>query len=310
VSNIAPGQPMDLAARGALEADSSNISLRGRLTLPGPGQHGSLRDVELSVAQLPLDNILPPPPAGQPALYGTLTTTFQGDLTSLEPREIIRAISGDGRVQLSDAVIKDVNILREVFAKLSMLPGLVERLQARLPQEYQAKFAMKDTVLGPVDLPVRLAAGTLQMDTLAVSTETFTLTGSGRVGLDGAVNIRSMLRIDPALSEAIVRSVSELQALNLAAGQMEIPLVIQGQAPQIAVAPDMNYIASKVITTKAADLLGDLLRKSLGDEQEETAPQDAKGASQTAPPAEQSLLGQFLQKAIEKNTRQEAPAPQ
>lgn len=310
VSHIAPHQPMDIEARGALEADAPNISLRGRLTPPGPDQSGALHDIELSVQGLPLDAMLPPTPAGQPALRGRLTTTFKGDLISLEPREILRTISGDGRVQLSDAVIKDLNILREVFAKFALLPGLVERLQARLPQEYQAKFAMNDTVLAPVDLPVKLSGGMLRMDALTISAETFTLAGSGRVGFDGTVHIPATLRIDPALSDALVRSVSELQALNNSAGQMEIPLVIQGQAPQIAVAPDMNYLASKVIATAAADLLGDLLRKSLGDEQEEAVPQDAEGVSQTAPPAEQSLLGQFLQKAIEKNTRQEAPAPQ
>jgi hypothetical protein len=149
--------------------------------------------------------------------------------------------------------------------------GLTQTLQARLPQDYQAKFAAKDTLLSPIDLSVRVDSGLLRFDELELSTDTFHIAGSGSVGLDGAVQIRSVLRIEPELSSAIIRSVNELQALSNADGEMAIPLMIQGQASRLTLLPDLNYIASKVAVTKAIDLIGDLLRKKIAPEPENPA---------------------------------------
>jgi len=320
VKNISVGQPedahfalrtryhpMEIDARGALGVQTPNISLQGRFTPPDASQPGAFRNVTLSVERLPLDKILPSSGSDAPQLHGILTTTFEGDLATLNQAELVRTLTGNGTLKIADPVIMNLNILREVFAKFSMLPGLMESLQARLPQEYQAKFAAKDTVLAPIDLATRIQDGMLQFDEARLRTDTFTLAGSGRVGLDRSVSIRSTLRIDPALSAAIIQSVKELQALNNASGEMEIPLMVQGTATQLAVLPDLKYIASKVIATKAIDLLGALLEKSTKDkaappqesQNPEAAPQDSGG----------SVLGQLLQKALEKQAAKHA-APQ
>jgi hypothetical protein len=87
--------------------------------------------------------------------------------------------------------------------------------------------------------------------------------------LEGTIDIRAILHIEPQLSAALIKSVNELQALADAGGQLEIPVAVQGHAPQVAVFPDLNYLASKLIVTTVQDLLGRFLQKSL----EKTAPQ-------------------------------------
>ena len=153
-----------------------------------------------------------------------------------------------------------------------MLPGLMEALEQRLPQEYQTKFTARDTVLAPVDITEQLQDGAWRFDELHVSSDTFRMSGSGTVGLDGTVAIRSVLRIEPVLSTAIIKSVNELQALTNQAGELEIPLKVQGQAPRVAVLPDLTYVASKVLTTKIEDLLGTFLQKALEKERSSHAP--------------------------------------
>jgi len=308
VKNISVGQPMDIDARGALGVETPNISVQGRFTPPDVAQPGAFRNVKLSVERLPLDKILPSSGSDAPQLHGILTTTFEGDLATLNQAELVRTLTGNGTLKIADPVIMNLNILREVFAKFSMLPGLVESLQARLPQEYQAKFAAKDTVLAPIDLATRIQNGMLQLDDVQCSTDTFTLTGSGRVGLDGSVSIRSTLRIDSALSAAIIQSVKELQALNNASGEMEIPLMVQGTATQLAVLPDLKYIASKVIATKALDLLDELLKKST--KKAEAPPVDGQSPETASTDSGDSVLGHLLQKALEKQAAKHAPAQQ
>ena len=241
--NIAPGQPLDLELSGALGGDVPNLRLSGRLTPPAASHPGSLDRLELSVTRLPLKAVAPPVAADAPQLQGLLTLAFEGAVPTLEPSAALRTATGSGRVELTEAVVVNLNILREVFNRLAMIPGLVETLQARLPADYQAKFDAKNTVLAPIDLPVTVDGGALRFTNLEIRTETLSILGLGTIGLDGTVNVPSRLRIEPAFSEAIIRSVNELQALANAKGELEIPGTIQGRLPHITFVPDVKYVA-------------------------------------------------------------------
>lgn len=263
VRNIAPGTPMDMDLKAAFGAAEQNLHLSGRLTLPSRTHAGSLEQGTFAVEDLVLQDILPAVRQGVPQLQGRLTVTVDGSAATLDPARLGQSIAASGRLKLTEARVANLNVVRAVLEKLSMIPGLLQALEARLPEAYQAKLATPDTVLSPIDAPLRVAAGSLQLDDLLVRSETFALSGSGRVGLDGTMDIRAILRIEPVLSAALIKSVNELQALADAGGQLEIPLTVQGRAPQVAVLPDLNYLASKLIVTKVQDLLGDFLQKAL-----------------------------------------------
>lgn len=294
VKHIAPGKPMDFDAKGALAGEAQNIRLSGRLMLPNPPHQGSIDNATLAVTELPIEQLIAPTRSGEPQLQGQLTLRVSGDVPTLEPAALTRLASGTGQITVADPVINNLNILRRVFEQLSMLPGLVERLEARLPQEYQAKLAAQDTVLSPIDLSMQLESGTLRFDQFDVHSDTFRLTGAGQVGVDGSMLIRSTLYIEPTLSAAIVRSVNELEALTNAAGEMEMPLVIQGHTSRLAVLPDLKYIASRVVTRKVVDLLEGLLQPPSDQSQPPT-----EGAEPSQP--ERDLLGTILQRALQKD---------
>jgi hypothetical protein len=263
VRNIAPGRPMDVELRGALGGTEQNVRLAGRMTLPGQAQAGAVEQARVSVEALPLEAVLPPARANEPSLRGKLTASIEGEAPTLDPATLAYAASGRGTLRLDEAAIKNLNLLREVFARVSILPGLVEMLEARLPPEYREKLAAQDTAFAPIDLSAALADGSLQFDDLKVRTDAFGVTGAGRVGLDRAIDIRSMLQVEPALSEAMIKSVEELRYLTSPEGEIEIPVTIHGQAPNVSVTPDVSYVASKVVKTKAQDLIGDLLGEVL-----------------------------------------------
>jgi hypothetical protein len=294
VTNIAPGQAMDVEARGALNAEAPNLRVTGRITLPNAAQPGSVEQLTLAVERVPLEQFFSSAAPGEPQLHGQLSTTVEGAVPTFDPAQVMRSLTGSGRLMLDEPKLVNLNILRAVFERLSMLPGLVERLETRLPESYRAKLTASDTVLAPMDIAMRVEHGAVRFDDVELRTDTVTLTGTGQVGLDGTLEVRSILRMDPELSVAVIQSVNELQALTNPAGELELPVVIRGRLPRVAVAPDVQYVASKVVVTKAVDLIGDLLR-------EETAP--AEGTPQEAPATPEAgagdLLGQFLQRALD-----------
>ncbi len=291
VEDIAPGHPMDVRVQAAVGSDTPNLRFSGRLTLPEGAQAGSLQQVTLRVDRLALEQLLPDVPAGELQLRGRLSASLEGDAPSLEPAAGA-AVAARGTVRLDEPVMVNLNILREVFRQLSVIPGLLERLEERLPETDRAKLDARDTVLQSFDVPLELAGGSLRFSGLSLQSDTLGLSGSGSLGLDGAFSMHAILRIDPQFSEAIIRSVAELRALANAKGELELPLAIQGRASRIAVLPDVTYVASKVLTVTAVDAIGRLLRRD----------EPADGAPDAAPPSDAGgLLGQFLQKALERH---------
>jgi len=285
--------PPGARPQGSVGSEAPNVQLSGRLTLPGGGKPGALEQAELTLRGVPLAQWLPTAHPESPRLDGVLSLTLEGQVATLDPASAAAAASARGRLQLDQPRLMNLNVLRVVFERLSMLPGLVQRLESRLPPTYQDKLAANDTVLLPVDLPFQLERGVLRFDRFDVQTDTLRITGSGTVGLDRMVRINSTLRIDSVLSDAVIRSVSELRALTNASGELELPVSVQGAMPHVAVLPDVNYVASKVIATKAADVIGDLLRRR--------APQPpAEGTeAEATSPSTGGLLGELLQRALQ-----------
>ncbi len=153
--------------------------------------------------------------------------------------------------------------VREVVKRISVIPGLVGVLQSRLPASYREKLDARDTVFETTDLTVTVAQGALLFENLRLASDTFVLTGGGRLGMDGAVSSQMRLAIDPKLSAAVVQSVQEFQALTGSDGRIEFPVKAEGTLPRVTVLPDVSYLASRLIVNRVEDLLGDLLEKAL-----------------------------------------------
>ena len=174
-------------------------------------------------------------------------------------------------------MVANLNVLREVFEKLSVIPGLIQKLEATLPPEYQAKLAATETKLSPIETALRVEQGALRFENLIVQTDGFQLNAAGAVGLEGSITMRAMLRMDPVLSAAFIQRVKELQYLANASGELEIPLALQGQAPRVVVIPDVNYVAQRLLETKGQELLTNLLQRAL----EKHLPKESSSESPT-----------------------------
>jgi hypothetical protein len=226
---------------------------------------------DVSADSLQLDALVPRRAPEDPHLAGILSVSCKGTARGGDPAMLMQSVSGSGRVSMAQWKVENLNVLREVFQRLSMLPGLVERLQSRLPASYAEKLNARDTVLEPLEAPMTIGHGTVHLGALRLASDSFEIEGAGDVGLNGAVAVQSMLRIEPDLSAALMRSVEELGALADAKRRLELPLMIQGTLPHVSVAPDLQYVASRVLVIKAQERLGNMLQRAL-EKPEEHAP--------------------------------------
>ncbi|GEM_PF-3729011 len=176
-----------------------------------------------------------------------------------------RSLRGAAHFTLDDGTLKNVNLLREAFLKLSMLPGLVERLRAKLPERHRQLLEQPDTHIRTLRVQARIGDGAIHVEPLELVTDLGTLHGQGMVGFDGQLQLSGMLVVPPDLSTTMISAVNELQALTEASGAITFPLVVSGQVPQrVVVRPDLEYIAKRIVLTKGQAIISELLQKSLG----------------------------------------------
>ncbi len=264
-----------------------------------------------------------PADPSSPQLKGILSGMFKGTMLGTQRTEILQSMNGEGQINLNNGVVLNLNILRDVFRKLSMIPGILDKLRGRLPEGYEEKINARDTYLQNTQLPYVVKQGMLVMNQMNVQSDTFALQGGGSLGLvQNNLSAQLHLIVEPELSQALMRTIYELQALADQSGVLVIPLNVNGRLPQISVLPDLQYIASRIAVTKIGELFrkpetqaqdpsnpapqpspsGGLFSTLLGGGTSQTASDPSNPSASPAPskkmPKGSAILGQLLQSAL------------
>ncbi len=316
-----PIDQLQLHAKGGTErVELSKLAARvggGAINVSGVVEHLSNQPhttLQATAQNVSLDALLPPASTDQPHLRGQATGTFEGSAVGLAWPEMSRTLTGQARMSVTDGRIENLNILRMIFERMSILPGLVQTLEARLPQSYQAKLQARDTVFRTVELPVTFNNGSIVFSHLLIASDTFELTGEGNMGFNGTMDARSMVRVDAELTRAMIASVKELQNLTDQSGRLEIPVTLRGNLPRVVPTPDLQYIASRLISTKAQDLIGGLIERSAGKEQggRPATPGQPNQPATTPSEPQASPLGTLLRGVLEQQgvLPSQSPTPQ
>jgi len=253
--------------------------------------------VVLRIDQIQLDRVMPEGPRTEPRLSGNLSGSLKLRSQGANRAAIRQTLTGSGEIVIQKGQIVNLNVLREVFQGLSMIPGLMRRLEERLPPDYQEKLNARDTVFEPIEIPVAVGNSQITVDNLRIVSDAFFLTGTAVLGLNGWLYAQCMLTLDPELSAVLIQSVNELRYLADRQGQLQIPLVIQGAMPSVRVVPDLKYVASRLAVVKAQEFIGGLLEKEIGKREETPQTQGAEQPLQARAPY-QDLLGSFLRTAL------------
>jgi hypothetical protein len=259
----------DLTLRARMEGERLELTrLTGRMAggiLSVRGIVGGLASdpdahLQLSAERLPLEALWPGPAPGpgQPRLVGQLSAT--AELRWTRDRMV-----GSGVIRIERPRLENLNVIREVFDRLTILPGVTERLLARLPDSYRQKMLERDTRLEPVELRVVAQGDEIAWEQLRIASDTFEVLGSGAANLrTGQLRFPAQIRLEPALSAALIRSVEELELLADEEGRLSLPIVFDGILPRVAVGPDLEQVAQRLFLSKGMALVGRLLEKVFG----------------------------------------------
>jgi hypothetical protein len=190
------------------------------------------------------------------------------------------SLSGKADISVTKAKLKDLNILRAVLDKISVIPRLAQKMEDNLPDRYKQKLADKDTILSDIKLPITIENGRFLLKDIVFGADEFLFNGWGESGFDGFYSLEGSFLIPVDLSAAMVTAAPELQYLLDDNKQIYIPLKILGKAGEIKFNVDAEYIAQHILVNQARQQLYRVFDKAVGTK-EQTPGQTEQNATAT-----------------------------
>ncbi len=188
------------------------------------------------------------------------------DLSGALTPNLMNSLTGPANVTVSKATIEGINLAAEAIESLKIIPLLSESLKSSVPQKFQAVLNEKNTTLDSIKVAASLNGPVINMNSLAIKSTLFSLTGRGTLKNFAEVNVTVQIAFVPEIATAFVAKVKELQAFVQSDGSLVLPMQIQGTLPNLRVIPDATYIAEKAATAAikkhGEKLLDSVVKKS------------------------------------------------
>lgn len=195
---------------------------------------------------------------------GPLTGTVNGggdwEGAGQSTEEIKKLLTGHGTVEIQDGAFRDVNLVRSVLARITIIPGLEDALLGAVPPEFQSLFNEKDTPFELLRIEFQIQDGIVTLSSFLLKSEHFMVEANGTVSLESDFNLQARLILMEPLSQYLMERVKELSYLTNEQKRIVIPFTYRGRWPATHPQPDLAYLGQQLIVDQGARLLEKGLR--------------------------------------------------
>jgi hypothetical protein len=232
-------------------------------------------------------------------LAGKVVGSLKLNGSGLSGDAVLQSVSGDGTLEMKEGKLAGINILKIVLDKISLIPDLVARVEANIPQKYKDSLKKNETNLDKVLLRLSMAQGVVNISPAQLEAEGFGVEAAGRVDLEQNLTLKAGLLVLKDLSESMIKSVSSLKNFADAQGRISIPLKeYRGPIASYWPFPDLEYLTKRFAVQEGRSELEKVLKKALGKNEE-----PAEGTSSQPASVETSGKTPDTQSAPQKNPK-------
>ncbi len=229
--------------------------------------------LKAKIEGVPAEAVLPPLDS-QARLTGMIEGEAQLSSRGRSQNDILRSLTGPVAVKILDGKLENMNVLRVVLERISIVPNLVEKIYAQLPEKYAEQLEKDETVFQQLVLRMQGKAGGLVIEEGRVTAEAFMLTATGQLDDNLDLDLNARLLIPSDLSAAMTAAVEELEYVLDQEGQIAIPLQYRGPVRRLRPLPDLNYLSKRILVNRGAEELDKLLDKVFDREEPDGSPDD------------------------------------
>jgi len=225
-------------------------------------------------------------------LVGLLSgkATLKG--SGLSPEKTLETLSADAQFSIKDGKLTDINVLRSVLDKISMLPDLVARIQASLPERYKAMLTQKDTIITKANALAKVEQRLIHITDTEVEADGFLFQGTGQADFNQQFSMAGKFYIPEDLSISMTSIVPELKYLLDENKRILIPVQASGKGSDIKFSVDLEYLGKQIFQNRGKEELGKMLEKlfkkeekpAQGSEQQQQEQPAQEGQTETQQP--------------------------
>jgi len=275
----------------AVQLAEGSVMLKGEikdyLTAPQYRLHLVTKDLQLEELTALQDS--------EVKVAGALQTALDISGVGLNPEDALGSLQLKGGMDVENGRLKDLNVLRIIFSKMSMVPNLVAKIEESLPEKYKDELKRNDTLFKTMSIDLDSQGSDIVMDRMELAAEAFAFLANGRVDLAGNMIMDGQVMIPADLSASMVKAVEELQGIVNAEGELFIPLKrYEGPAESYRPQPDLAYLSKRLIVNRGRQELDKVLDKVFGGDEEDQPqgeqPQTQDGSTQQPPQEEEKPI--------------------
>ncbi len=210
----------------------------------------------LEVHNLDMESVIPEVYKKGDYMTGRLSARAQLSFDGANPAVLKRSLKGEGTIEIRDGALKNRNLVKEVFDRLSPVLAVTSALGGELPPELSEMLKGRDTPFQSVQAAYGVQAGTGRVSEFLLMDPSYQLSGQGTYGiLDKRVDGSMQLLLSQRISAYLMKKIHEMELIADRNGQVMIPFRYSGVFPDAAVQPDLSYIGSRLLQEGADQLL-------------------------------------------------------
>jgi hypothetical protein len=155
---------------------------------------------------------------------------------------IRNTLDGDGRFEVTEGVLKDVNLAESLLSDLTGIRGLVSFISPRIRSDYREIFSTGDTSFDEFSATVEIGEGRVKTDDLLLATRDYTVRGEGFLTFPNRINATASLVMAERLSRDIIANVAAAKFLANEDGCLHVPFTLRGHIPGARPKVDSKFV--------------------------------------------------------------------
>ena len=216
----------------------------------------------LEVHDLKIETVTPEVYKRGDYVTGLLNAKMQLSFEGANPESMKRTLRGQGKVEVRDGALKNRNLVKEIFDRLSPVIAITGALGGELPPEVNTMLEDRDTPFQSLRLSCTVASGVVLAEEFSLLHPNYQLNGNGNFKIaDRQLDSALLLTLSQSISAYLVKKIRELQFVCDRNGGVAIPFHYGGVLPEATVQPDLSYVTAKVFQAGTEQLINRGLEK-------------------------------------------------
>ena len=155
-------------------------------------------------------------------------------------------LQGQGKFQVNQGALVDLNIADEVLSNITGIPGLANVVSQKVRQKYPAIFGGEDTEFADLGSQFAFSEGKILLDDVHLNAVDYSTQGEGWLDYDQQIDFHGQVILAENLSKDIQDDVKLAKYISNDKDRVTIPFALSGTLPDAKPLPDIAALTRQV----------------------------------------------------------------